>query len=427
MAEKEFFGPLTLQQANEILTFNLDEQHKCLCVLCDNEYVLPEDKQSFLMHLFTKHKLVISDVNDIADLKEYLRYWRLRFKDEGLPFFCTTILLEGKPDGSEAKNNEHYLLSDVLPEDKELRLNLQQARLEKLLKHHQFEREDKNFEKECLFCRHTSKDTRATYLKHLYEKHNFHIAKPENLIFINDLIRYIEVKLEKLQCIYCEKYFKNRVILKEHMRKKGHKRINPGNKEYDKYFLVNYLGEKEPERHKMKQHYKPKVSDNKKTESNEDSDPEWSDWTEEDGPLITCLLCEHGETDYEEILKHMEKQHEFSFKNETKELDFYHKIKIVNFIRLQIHLKQCINCNTKFTEKQNLVKHMKESKHYTLNKEKWDQPEYYFPTYEDDLFLCFINDEDESWWSTDEKEAESCHGLSDISKKMALSVLSDDM
>ena len=36
-------------------------------------------------------------------------------------------------------------------------------------------------------------------------------------------------------CIYCEKTFKTRDVLKEHMRKKGHKKINPKNVAYDRY------------------------------------------------------------------------------------------------------------------------------------------------------------------------------------------------
>ena len=44
-----------------------------------------------------------------------------------------------------------------------------------------------------------------------------------------------------LQCLYCEKTFKDRHILKEHMRKKNHKRINPRNTAYDKFYIINYL------------------------------------------------------------------------------------------------------------------------------------------------------------------------------------------
>lgn len=336
------------------------------------------------------------------------------------------MLLDSKPDGTKSKDEEYYLLSDASPEDKELRTNLQHTKLEKLLERHQFEREDRNYVRECLFCRNVSTTTRASYLSHLYEKHNFHIAKPDNLIFIDELINTIATKLENLQCIFCEGNFKDRTILKEHMRKKGHKRINPENKEYDKYFLVNYIGD----RQWPKQHYrlnkslntrKPKDFEN---ESNPDSDPDWSEWTEENGPAITCLLCDHTEKEYDKILEHMVQQHEFSFAKATENMDFYHKVKIVNYIRRQIHMKQCLGCELKFDDSKNLEKHVKEMKHWVLCKEKWDQPEYYFPTYEDDLFLCFIQDDDESWWSTDDQEVEN--NMSDsISKEMAMAVLND--
>lgn len=341
------------------------------------------------------------------------------------------MLLDSKPDGTKSKDEEYYLLSDVLPEDKELRTNLQQTKLEKLLQRHQFEREDKDYEKECLFCRYVSNDTRANYLKHLFEKHNFHIAKPENLIFIDELIDTVAAKLDNLHCIYCEGSFKDRIILKEHMRKKGHKRINPENKEYDKFFMVNYIGDPQTRRKYPKHHNKnvPQRIPNAENDrdSNVDSDPEWSEWVEEDGPQITCLLCEHTEMEYENMLDHMERKHDFSFSKATAGLDFYHKVKIVNYIRRQIHLKQCLSCETVFDDSVNLEKHLKEVKHWELKKEKWDQPEYYFPTYEDDLFLCFIHDDDESWWSVDEQEMEKTDNRrsDSISTEMAMAVLSD--
>ena len=44
-----------------------------------------------------------------------------------------------------------------------------------------------------------------------------------------------------LQCLFCEKLFKDRTALKDHMRKKQHKKINPKNKEYDRFYVINYL------------------------------------------------------------------------------------------------------------------------------------------------------------------------------------------
>ena len=71
--------------------------------------------------------------------------------------------------------------------------------------------------------------------------HNFNVGQPDNLVFINEFLDKIEAKLEQLVCLYCEKVFKSRDVLKEHMRKKGHKKLNPKNKMWDKYYLVNYL------------------------------------------------------------------------------------------------------------------------------------------------------------------------------------------
>lgn len=80
-SKKEFFGPLTLHQKNENPTiFKSDEPQDCMCVLCEDKFVLPEEEKSFLTHLFMKHRLVIADVNQIPDIIAYLRYWRMRFK-----------------------------------------------------------------------------------------------------------------------------------------------------------------------------------------------------------------------------------------------------------------------------------------------------------------------------------------------------------
>ena len=61
------------------------------------------------------------------------------------------------------------------------------------------------------------------------------------MVYVEELLDILEEKLDKLVCIYCEKVFKSREVLKEHMRKKNHKKINPRNSNYDKFYLVNYL------------------------------------------------------------------------------------------------------------------------------------------------------------------------------------------
>ena len=62
-----------------------------------------------------------------------------------------------------------------------------------------------------------------------------------SLVYVEELLDILENRLDNLVCIFCEKVFKSREVLKEHMRKKNHKKINPRNAAYDKFYLINYL------------------------------------------------------------------------------------------------------------------------------------------------------------------------------------------
>nr|CAD7441685.1 unnamed protein product [Timema bartmani] len=156
--------------------------------------------------------------------------------------------------------------------------------------------------------------------------------------------------LASLLCLFCEKLFKDRTVLKEHMRKKIHKRINPDNKLYDKFYIVNYLEmgkdwqqvQKEPDEFEMSR---------KGSEDNSD----WSDWQDEESPSSAV-------------------------------------VKLVNYIRGQVHRLCCMVCDKEHSSRQSLLVHMETSQHFTMpHSKQWDQPEYYFPTYEDDSFLCFLD------------------------------------
>lgn len=79
--EKQFFGPLTLHQKSKAPSiFKSDELKQCSCVLCDENFMLPTCEQQFITHLFMEHRLVIAEINQIADLHAYLCYWQMRLK-----------------------------------------------------------------------------------------------------------------------------------------------------------------------------------------------------------------------------------------------------------------------------------------------------------------------------------------------------------
>lgn len=59
----------------------------------------------------------------------------------------------------------------------------------------------------------------------------------QNLVLLN----WCQDVVGSLRCLYCEKEFPNRTILKSHMRKKHHFKINSDNKRYDEFYLANYV------------------------------------------------------------------------------------------------------------------------------------------------------------------------------------------
>lgn len=406
--------PSSVVSSARILNRCVDVQ----CLLCDVIYKFYDQKDEYLAHLYLEHRLVIGDEDQVAIFDEYLIHWRDIFNGDAskLAEYCTTMMMDQLPDGTPSKNEKYYLLCDVLPKDNELRRNLQVKRLEAVLAQHQFERIDTSYERVCLYCRDVIGPTRNDFLEHLFAKHFLQLGKSENLVFIDELIDIVQAKMNALICLFCEKTFKDRPTLKEHMRKKGHKRINPENHSYDKFFLVNYRNEKPYQRgrnHKIKHRTRTKSEHSNEKEvaqssarstmqrrsetqhssvfETNNSDSDWSDW-EGDKQVLTCLFCSNNDTDFVKLKRHMIDEHDVDFDARTATLSFYDRVKIVNFIRRQMHLRQCIKCDDQFKSNDELREHLRTEKHCDVGeRSQWDLPEYFFPTYEDDAFLCSLD------------------------------------
>ncbi|KAG8185750.1 hypothetical protein JTE90_000733 [Oedothorax gibbosus] len=278
-----------------------------------------------------------------------------------------------------------YALLDTNSADKE---KLQEERLRYVLCQLQREREDIHFSRDCIFCKKPFTGNRSVLLDHMMEQHNFLIGAPDNIVFINELLDHLEQMLKDLKCLYCEKVFRDQTILKEHMRKKQHKRINPQNKTYDRFYLINYL--------ELGKTWK-EVQEEEYGVSQEEDEKEMMDFEDED-LVFVCLFCEFKESDSDKMFLHMKNDHMFDFKQlkETHKLNFYHQIKLINYIRKKVHEKECISCDLKFNFQVDLLRHMAESGHAASLPEKgdWDQPSYYFSTFENDNLLCALDVED---------------------------------
>uniref|UniRef100_A0A1B6CPI2 C2H2-type domain-containing protein n=1 Tax=Clastoptera arizonana TaxID=38151 RepID=A0A1B6CPI2_9HEMI len=383
------FGPLCFSNCKQINNSICFENNNIVteCILCNLKFEIVKQQDKLLSHIFNDHQLVIADVSCIANLHSYLNFWKHRLKSTPLQNVCSTLLLDVEKNKQIDKNQKYFLLSDVLPEDRELREGLQKKRLEWALDQQKKEREDINFKRGCLFCRQMLEGTRLKYIDHLSSQHNLNLGRSYNLVFIDKLIDKIEGKMENLQCLYCEKVFKDRNVLKEHMRKKLHKRINPENKDYDCFYIINYL---EMGKNTKKE---SKANENFKGSSDSEDEADWSDWKEEEDECIVCLFCNKTSNNWNELMQHISKSHHFSFEMNTKNLDFYQKVKLVNYIRRQVHRQTCINCDTHCDSNEILLMHMGDDQHFFMpSSHLWDQPEYFFPTYENDTFLSQIED-----------------------------------
>ncbi|KAG7454719.1 hypothetical protein MATL_G00262740 [Megalops atlanticus] len=362
------------------------------CVLCGETTPLSE-KEALLRHLVLQHKLVIADVKLIADFPRYVLYWKKRFTEQPITDFCSVI--KTNSEGPVEKQEHYFLLCDALPEDRVLREQLQQRRLEEILEQQQQERDDHSFQRTCLFCSEEFSGNRSLLLNHMAKEHSFNVGLPDNIVYCTEFLNTLQAKLDNLQCLYCEKTFRDKTTLKDHMRKKQHRRINAKNHEYDRFYVINYL--------ELGKTWEEVQSEDDR-EMGEDQDDDWSDWQAHPVRAV-CLFCEHQSETMDKIYAHMQETHGFDFHKLKAELDlrFYQQVKLVNYIRREIHQGRCYGCQVKFGSKAEVLAHLTESAHVMVLPEKsdWDQPQYYFPTYENDALLCALSDSESDSESAD--------------------------
>jgi len=381
----------------ELGELSLDEKpQELVCLLCPEEFP-PDGVDQLLKHLLTQHNFVIADVPLIADINKYIRYWKNKFLETPLTAYCTSMQADvSKKDCDEvAEVREFSLLSDIVPEDRMLRHQLQTDRLEHVLKVHELENNSTKFSRSCLFCKMVF-DRHASLFDHMAFGHNFSVGQPANLVFVNKFLDILQEKLDTLICLYCEKTFKSRDVLKEHMRKKSHKKLNPQNKYYDEFYLVNYLefGKNWEDLSREPGGEEDEITSGFDVEKDENYD--WSDWKDNVGRTI-CLFCPANYAENKDLFQHMVEIHGFNFQKirEDDGLDFYQQVKMINYIRRCVHLNTCIGCGTLFSDRSSMLQHLSWSDHYSPPEKEWNQPQFYFPTYENDNLLHCLEEDDD--------------------------------
>lgn len=228
-----------------------------------------------------------------------------------------------------------------------------------MLRQQQNERKNEDFSHTCLFCPKSFQGNRKIIFDHMNFDHNFSVGLPDNIVFAEEFLNLLEQKLSNNICLYCERTFKDRSVLKEHMRKKQHKQINPKNKEYDKFYLINYL-EKGKNWEDIMEEFDEACHDE-----------DWSDWIEPDTEAI-CLFCDFRSSESENMCLHLSSTHNFDLRNLNEDFNI---IKIINYVRRQVHERKCIFCDEQHETKEELMSHMTQQLHCKLpvDREVWDQ------------------------------------------------------
>ncbi|KPM03895.1 zinc finger protein 277-like protein [Sarcoptes scabiei] len=253
----------------------------------------------------------------------------------------------------------------------------------------QDERENKKFDRMCLFCKKTFTENRSNLFQHLRVDHNFLIGHPDNIIDSNALLDLLEERLKNLLCLYCERTFKSWEVLKEHMRKKGHKLLNPNNPIYDRFYLINYS---------CKDKNWIDIKKENDLYINDCSDDDWQDWIDDDKLDCLCFFCPKQHR-FSQLKKHLLKEHLFDFNKIYSYENFYDRIKFVNFIRKCSFTNQCFYCQEQYENRNILNHHLRDTSHSSLMpmKDSFQSPEYYFSTLDDDYILLFLDKIDDNF------------------------------
>ena len=253
-----------------------------------------------------------------------------------------------------------------------------------------------SFSRQCIYCSEIISGGVANCFHHLTFSHGFSVGNPDNIVFGARLLDLLQEKLRRLQCLFCENIFKTHVVLRMHMRKKQHRCLNPKNKSYDKFYLLNYLKPGIPwEQAKNDQTVESDLESLYEDERVRSSaDVVWTDWQEEDVIPATCLFCNFTTSKVPTgVFSHMAAYHKFDFQTVTTGFTFYEQVKVINFIRHFMAECCCFTCSLKFSSRDLLLHHFGRSDHCKLPPTSvWDNSDNLIPVLENDGLLYHLED-----------------------------------
>ncbi|KAH6590021.1 hypothetical protein BASA50_009723 [Batrachochytrium salamandrivorans] len=350
-----------------------------------------KDPMCALDHLQRTHSLYIHNLPHVMPfLDDYIKYWADQVDTHGISILDPFMV-----------GNRYYLGKSTLngseqDRDSSVRSTFRQHTLQAVLRIQEQERaHDAHLQRQCLFCKQVPQN-RADLFSHMFHEHGFGIGLADNLVYVNEFLDTLHRHLTALECIHCERTFKSNIVLRKHMRKKKHFKINPRNQFYDRYYLINYT---EPDAVAYK---------DEEDESQELND--WEDWNEDGAEEPTmCLFEETVLPSVEATHEHMKIHHGFDLRElaVSQKLSFHDIIRLINYIRSQTFQCACFTCGVSFETTTELETHFIKECHFELPLRSlpfWTNARFLLPFYENDPLLTldvFEDDMDQSHLDSD--------------------------
>lgn len=306
---------------------NYTNQDNFLCIFCSHETNKPLD---CLIHMKEEHNFLITNLPALSLLNKYLDNWRFHPQ----PFIQSVIY--GQNVQTIDPDNE---------EEIELRRMLHKMRLEQVMQEYEIERTKKIDNIPCLFCKNKFSGTWQEYLQWMFEQHRFNPGRPQNLIYIPQLIDHLRNQINNNICIHCQQQFNKPHLLRTHMKKKPHDKI-PDSRFFDRFYMVNYL---EAGKKWQDIEQEGEIDDDESKISIEEGLKDFDDDTVVDE--TQCLVCDTVLSRPEFVIDHMLRYHRFDLRDIQAALDknFYKMIRFINYARSMKKDNRCFVCRCKVT------------------------------------------------------------------------------
>ena len=349
------------------------------CVFCEEfkvESCNDDDRENYFNHLEEKHGVKV-------DKKHELKYIFRKYFLNCSKYFDTTK----KP----ATLGLVQWFRDFYSNDAKLREEVKILHLKELLFQRERERKQTDFKRKCFICdkyNHKKVTGNSKYfLTHLMNSHSICLGKPDNIVNVEEFLDLLENYVKAGKCFHCKK---TNVDVCRHLRQEKlrfrPKYMNTNRnfylkpykefKDFDRFYLINHI--------ELGKGWEDLKKTEKKAAIFESEESKFSGW-EEDKPLTLCLFCDFKCNGTERVFGHMKVNHKFDFEYVTSQIDFYEKVKVVNYIRRVVaYFGKQEDCQHLWNRNQKIVSTIKK---LIYEKSNWKGEEFMQPLLKNDALI----------------------------------------